>query len=213
MVIKIFKTLPCIFIMSIQITFSQDVSLGIFEDHCDIGNIDNKGSVVYNPESQEYIIEGSGSNMWSDQDEFHFLWKPLDGDFLLRAKIEFVGIGVEPHRKTGWTIRDSLGTSSPHVSAVVHGDGLTSLQFRRIQGAETEEVKSEGQGPAMIQLERKGNRYTMSTSHDGNSYLSVHIEDVNLKNKVYVGLFVCSHNADVIEKVIFRNVEIIQPPE
>lgn len=206
---KLFKTLFCIFI-SIQITFSQNTSLGIFEDHCDIGNVKNNGSVIYNPDNQEYIIEGSGSNMWFDQDEFHFLWKLMNGDFLLTAKIEFVGSGVELHRKTGWIIRDSLSTSSPHVSAVVHGDGLTSLQFRRTAGVETEEVRSEDQGPEIIHLERKGKTFTMSTSHNGDTFISVQIDDIKLEDEVYVGLFICSHNAEITEKAIFRDVSIIQ---
>lgn len=207
---KLVNALSGILIISIQITFAQNNSFGIFEDHCDIGNLENKGSVIYNPESQEYIIEGSGYNMWFDHDEFHFLWKRIKGDFILKSKAEFIGSGVEPHRKIGWIIRENLSTRSPHVSAVVHGDGLTSIQFRRSEGAETEEVKSEDQGPEIIQMERKGNTFIMSTSRNGNSFISVQINDIKLKSEVYVGLFVCSHNTEITEKAIFRDVSIIQ---
>ena len=31
-------------------------------------------------------------------------------------------------------IRQSLEADSPYVDAVVHGDGLTSLQYRKVQG-------------------------------------------------------------------------------
>ena len=40
------------------------------------------------------------------------------------------GTGVDPHRKIGWIIRRTLDADSPYVDAAVHGDGLTSLQFR-----------------------------------------------------------------------------------
>jgi len=126
-----------------QPLYSQNSALGIFEDNADIGKIKRAGSVNYNPESQVYTIEGSGKNMWFGEDEFHFLWKQIKGDFILRARVEFIGEGVDPHRKLGWIIRNSLDTSAPHVNVSVHGDGLTALQFRRKEGGDTEEIRSE----------------------------------------------------------------------
>jgi hypothetical protein len=37
------------------------------------------------------------------------------------------------------------------------------------------------------------------------------ISDLPLGDEVYVGLFLCSHNPDVVEKVIFRDVRIVRP--
>jgi regulation of enolase protein 1 (concanavalin A-like superfamily) len=194
----------------LNIASSQNSSSGIFKGHSDIGNVELAGSVLYNSENQEYILEGSGYNIWFERDEFHYLWRKIKGDFILNARVEFKGQGVEPHRKIGWMVRNDLSTGSPHVSAVVHGDGLTSLQYRRIEGAETEEVKSDDQAPHIIQLERSGNNYYMSTTSDDNSPVTVEIENINLNDKVFVGLFICSHNASVIEKAIFRDVKIIR---
>jgi TolB protein len=39
-------------------------------------------------------------------------------------------------------VRKTLHGNSPRVNAVEHGDGLTSLQFRRALGAVTEGIKS-----------------------------------------------------------------------
>ena len=107
-------------------------------------------------------------------------------------------------------IRNDLSSGSLHVSAVVHGDGLTSLQYRRTDSTETEEVKSEDQAPNVIQLERSGNNYYMSTASGDNPFKTVKIENIDLNEKVFVGLFVCSHNADIVEKAYFRNVKIIR---
>ncbi len=41
------------------------------------------------------------------------------------------------HRKAGWMIRQSLDADSPYVDAVIHGDGLASLQYRKVQGGPT----------------------------------------------------------------------------
>jgi len=69
-------------------------------------------------------------------------------------------------------IRNDLSSGSLHVSAVVHGDGLTLLQYRRTDSTETEEVKSEDHAPDIIQLERSGNNYYMSTASDLKLHLS-----------------------------------------
>jgi len=186
-------------------------AIGDFESHTDIGNPVRSGGVDYDPDRQEYHIRGAGQNMWFGSDQFQFVWKELEGDFILSAHAEFIGAGVNPHRKFGWMVRSNLDPGSPHVNAVVHGDGLTSLQFRRSPGANTEEVKSSLTGPMVIQLERSGNRYLMSVARFGQPFVTTELNDHALGEKVYVGLFVCSHEAQVIEQAVFKNVRITIP--
>jgi TolB protein len=186
-------------------------SLGIFERHGDIGACQLKGSLDLDPDNQKYIIEGSGENMWFDEDQFHFVWKKLDGDFIIRARIEFIGKGVNAHRKAGLMIRSSLGTDVPHVNGVVHGDGLTSIQFRREKGAMTEEIKSEARAPGILQLERRGEEYILSTAHIGQPFDTVTLSGLDLGEEIYAGLFICSHDNNVLEKAWFSNVRIILP--
>jgi regulation of enolase protein 1 (concanavalin A-like superfamily) len=207
---KIFVIIISVLFALVTAASSQNVSHGIFKGHSDIGNPKIQGSAIYNPDNEEYIIEGAGYNIWFERDEFLYLWREIKGDFILSARIEFIGNGVEPHRKIGWMIRNDLSSGSPHVSAVVHGDGLTSLQYRRSDSAETEEVKSEDQAPDIIQLERSGNNYYMSTVSGNNPFKTIKIENISLNKKVFVGLFVCSHNPDIVEKAYFRNVKIIR---
>jgi len=111
----------------------------------------------------------------------------------------------------GWIVRSSLEAGSPHASAVVHGDGLTSLQFRGTKGAATEEVRSAVKVPDMIQLERKGADYIMSVARFGEPFATEQVSGLPLGDEVYVGLFVCSHNKDVVEKALFRDVQITRP--
>ncbi len=35
--------------------------------------------------------------------------------------------------------------------------------------------------------------------------------NISIRNEAFVGLYVCSYNADVIEKIVFSNVRIIKP--
>jgi Tol biopolymer transport system component len=152
--------------------------------------------------------------MWGTQDDFHFVWKRLTGNFLLSARAHFIGAGVEPHRKIGWTIRPSLETGPIHVTAAVHGDGLVSLQFRRTGGGTTEEIKSRDSLPnpdAVIQLERRDGVYLMSVARFGDTLVTQQVADVSLPDTVYVGLFVCAHNDTIVERAEFSNVRITTP--
>lgn len=191
--------------------FSQQEAPGIFENQTNIGDVLHPGSVDYDAEKQIYTIAGSGTNMWFDRDEFYFVWKRMKGDFILATNAKFIGEGIEPHRKLGWIIRSSLESNSPHVNAAVHGDGLTSLQFRRIAGGMTEEIKFSLTGADVIRLERKGDTYIMSVARFGEPLVSEQISNSGLGEEVYAGLYICSHNKDVVEKAVFRNVRITIP--
>ncbi|MFL6576137.1 MAG: TolB family protein [Povalibacter sp.] len=185
--------------------------IGEFAEHGDIGAPKLTGRSTYNAASQEYVLTGSGTNLWGTKDEFHYAWRKLAGDFILQARVEFIGAGVDPHRKAGWIVRSSLDADSAYVSAAVHGDGLISQQSRASKAAETTEVKSETRGSDIIQLERRGNTYIFSSAKFGEPYTSTEIADLDLGAEPYIGLFLCAHNPEVTEQAVFSNVRIIRP--
>ena len=149
--------------------------------------------------------------MWFTNDQCHFVWKKLKGDFILRTRVEFIGKGVVEHRKIGWMVRPNLDADAPYVDCAEHGNGLTSIQFRRAKGTNTEEIKLAITNADVLQFERKGNIYIFSAAHFGEPFVSAKLTNFDLGDDVYAGLFVCSHDADVIEKAIFRDVRIIRP--
>ncbi len=195
---------------------SQVLSLerprALFDGHGDIGPVKRPGSVREDPADGDLVIEGAGANMWFAADEGHFLWKRMKGDFIVSVRVAFVGAGAEAHRKIGWMARATMGADSAHASAVVHGDGLTSLQFRRTAGAETDEAELAVSGADQIRLERRGGAFIMSAARFGEPYGEpVSVAGIALGDEVLVGLFVCSHNPDVVEKARFSNVRVTVP--
>lgn len=182
--------------------------VGVFEAHADVGSPKLKGHATYNAATQEYRLTAGGYNVWFERDEMHFAWRTMKGDFILQARAEFVGQGVDPHRKAGVMIRAGLEEDAPYVDAVVHGDGLTSLQFRRRKGGPTEQIESSAKGSDVIQIERRGNVYTFFAAKFGDPYTRERISDIALGDEVKVGLFLSSHNPDVLEQVIFRDVRL-----
>jgi Tol biopolymer transport system component len=208
------RKMTAVWLFGLVTLFSSEVvgqAIGVFDGHTDVGAPSRTGDVAYDALRQAYVVSGSGYNIWFDHDEFHFVWKRLKGDFIVRASGRFVGEGVDPHRKLGWMVRSDLDANAAHVSAVLHGDGLTALQWRASVGGQTEEVRSSVVGADVIQLERRGNSYVMSVARHGDALTSETLSDLVLGEQVYVGLFVSSHNPDVLEDGVFRNVRIIAP--
>lgn len=185
--------------------------IGIFDHHQDVGDPRLKGSAEYSKADQTYTMTAAGANMWATADQFHFAWKKIKGDFIIRATVRFIGKGTDDHRKIGIIARDRLTTDSRYADACVHGDILTSLQYRVSDGAQTEQAVLLSYHPTEIELERVGNTFTFSAAPFGENYKSVSKEIV-LNEETYVGLFICSHREDVIEKAVFSNVQIIIPP-
>jgi hypothetical protein len=117
-----------------------------------------------------------------------------------------------PHRKVGWMVRPNLEADAPYADCAEHGgDGLTSLQFRRGQGANTEQVRLAITNANVLQFERKGDTYIFSAARDGELFVSGQITNLDLGDEVYAGLYLCSHNGDVLEQAVFRDVRIIRP--
>ena len=188
--------------------WAQDAAaLGMFEGTTDVGKVSHAGAVEFGPEAGEYVITGGGANIWGNVDAFRFAWRKLTGDVGVTASVRWQKEGGNAHRKAGWMVRQSLDADSPYVDAVVHGDGLTSLQYRRVQGGPTEEIQSSVKSPAAIQLERHGDVFTMSVSHDGRGFQPIGSLSMVLKDPVYAGLVVCSHDDAVTETAILSRVD------
>lgn len=188
----------------------EAASIGEFSESRDIGIPKLAGSSSYDEGSQSYALTAAGQNMWAARDEFHSLWEKLKGDFILQARVEFVGKGVDPHRKLGSMIRSRLVPDPSYADATMHGDGLTALQFCRTNGAITEQVKSAATAPDFLQFERRGGDYIFSAARLGDPPV-VCRTNLYLADEVFVGLFLCSHRSNVVEKAVFKDVRIIRP--
>lgn len=183
--------------------------LGIFEGNTDIGNVKKAGSVKFNPFDSSYTISGGGSNMWANSDEFQYVWKKMSGNVSIAADIEWIGSGVDPHRKACLIIRQNLEPGSAYADAAVHGDGLTSIQYREVAGEITREIQSNISAPQRVRIEKEGDYISMSIAYgDGELQSSGGTFKLPFTEPFYVGLGVCAHNNDTIETAIFSNVVI-----
>ena len=186
-------------------------SVGLFENHGDVGAVLHPGSVEYNASTGTYTISGSGENMWFSNDEFQFVWKKVSGDVTLSADIAFEGAGGNPHRKAVLMVRQSLDPDSVYADIARHGVGLTSLQWREKKGGTTHEVQANINAPQRLRIEKRGDYFYMFLGQGNNLKLAAGSPLIRLTSPFYLGLGVCSHDKDRIETAVFSNVVIETP--
>ena len=185
----------------------NSASLGVFDGHGDVGVVQHAGSTTFDPATQTYTVAGSGANMWTDTDAYQFAWKQVaGGDVSLGADIAWRGEGKNAHRKACLLIRQSLDPDSAYVDVAVHGDGLTSLQFRDAQGMNTHEVQANTSKPGRVQLDYRHGYATMSLGDPAT--FAGPATRISFQEPFYVGIGVCSHDDDTTEQAGFSNLKL-----
>jgi TolB protein len=189
----------------------QSTALGAFEGQGDVGTVLHAGSGEFDPAAKTYTLTGSGENMWTTGDNFHFVWKKVSGDVSLAARI-ILGEGSEGHRKSVLMIRQSLDADAPYADVAVHGDGLTSLQYRDEKGETTHEIQSYLSAPESVRIEKHGDRFYVWVAAAGEQpHFAGGSARVVLQGPFYVGLGVCAHNKDNLQKAVFSDVNLGSP--
>ena len=192
--------------------FAQHTNpIGLFETAADVGEVAKKGTATFDAAKGEYRLTGGGANIWGKRDDFFFLYRKLTGDAVLAATVRFEGAGGVAHRKVALMIRKGLEPGSPHVDAVVHGDGLTALQYREVADDLSRTVRFPVQAPTRLQLERRGNWFTLWAGKDGQPLTETGSVQVNIGSEVYVGLAICPHDAQGEMTAVCSDVTLENP--
>ncbi|APS38164.1 WD40-like Beta Propeller Repeat [Salegentibacter agarivorans] len=184
--------------------------LGMFENEVTIRDSAFIGEVDYNPGLQEYSFSISEDKKPGEIQAFHYLYKSIQGDFILRAHLSFekdTGSGSN----SGWIIRNNLSSESAEVIAQVNNLGAASLESNTIEGLKSEKIKVPLAKANVLQLERRGDVYYFSSAKFGEPFTTVKIENENLGNEVFAGLFFDPGREGANGKVIVNNVRIIKP--
>jgi hypothetical protein len=137
----------------------------------------------------------------------------VSGDVTISADIEILGHGGDPHRKAVLMFRQTLDEDSAYADAALHGDGLTSLQFRHEKGGATHEIQANVARPKRLRLTKLGQDIYTSIAGPGEEFrIAGGSTRFTLHEPFYVGIGVCAHNKDRSEKAAFTNVVVDVPP-
>lgn len=193
--------------------FAQTGNFGTFTDSADVGAPPLKGSAEFDPSTGQYKITGTGSDIWGNADQFHYVWREMSGNFAVTTTAKFLTEGIG-HRKAVIMLRKSLDTDSPFLQLAIHGDGTPSVQFRNSKGdnVNTVDFPIEGPGTWELKLAREGANVTVWMAKDGAPLKQLGSTMNDLGSPVLVGLGVSSHSQKALNTVLFSNVSVEQLP-
>ena len=195
--------------------FAQAGKFGAFTNSDDVGAPPLKGSAEFDAGTRQYKITGTGTDIWAQADQFHYVWREISGNFAVTATAKFLTDGIA-HRKAVIMLRKSLDTDSPFVHLAIHGDGTPSVQFRntRADNTNTVDFPMEGPGTWKLKLVRQGTAITVWIAKDGAPLRELGHTANQLGSPILVGLGVSSHSQTATNTVLFSDVSVEQlaPP-
>ena len=168
-------------------------------------------------------LVAGGADIWEKSDQFHFLCKPISGDFDIAIRVESF-IPAHLYSKAGLMVRETLNADSPHLMFLVFADnsarnnnlGAYEMQFRSMAGRYCQAVYPAVRPPAppefpaaypnsWLRIQRRGDRFSAFASTDGKTWKLYAVQTLTLPSLVYVGPALTSHDPQKTAKACFRN--------
>ncbi len=154
------------------------------------------------------VIRGSGANVFDSADSFHFVRRPISGDFALTAKLDSFEAASEV-AKAGVMLRGSAAEDSAH--AMVHWlpQGQVEFIWRASDGAVAGYVWATATTPwpPRLRLQRAGQLVSASYSTNGSTWTMVGApQAIDLPATVLGGPAVCAHDTGDTGVATFSNI-------
>lgn len=176
--------------------------------HRDIGAVAKAGSATWNT-TTKCTVTASGKDIWSTADEFHFVYKQLQGDAVMIAKVASQA-GGDQWAKAGLMIRESLAANSRHCLMEMTRLNGSIFDFRTATGGTTSKVQANDgmKAPCWVKLTRAGSTISGFVSSDGVNWRRVGSKSISLPSTCYWGLAVTSHLDGTLSTAVFEQVSV-----
>jgi len=174
----------------------------------DIGAVGMAGS--FSQSGGTYTVAGSGSDIWTTGDQFHYAWQNVSGDIDVIARVVSEQ-QTSSFAKAGVMIRESLATNSIEASVLLTPTNGVAMQVRTATGGSSINVSGWVKGPVApqwVKLSRAGNTFSASYSADGATWTSLASTNVTMHVGATAGMAVTSHNNAAVNTATFDNVSV-----
>lgn len=189
--------------------------LGMFDGHLDIGAVDADGQANYRQAENEYRVSGSGADVWGTEDEFHFVYKQVEGPFILDAQADAINHGTSDWAKVMLMARGSLAADAANFAVRIRESIMeVSSQWRLAPG----ETSFSTAGNARISSDRHDGRIRIVRENDvfqsyffdtaQSDWIQIDEVSIPMNSTVYVGLAVTSHEDGSLAEGVYRFVNL-----
>ena len=176
----------------------------------DIGTPGLAGSATFN--SGTFTVNGSGADIWSTSDNFHYAYESLTGDVTITARVA-TQQNTNAWAKSGVMIRETTAANSSFVHVFVTPGHGVNIQYRPSTGASAVQLAQVARpvAPEWVRLVRSGSTFTGFASADGVTFTQVGTINVTMASSALEGLSVCAHNNTALNTSTFDNVAVTTP--
>jgi glucose/arabinose dehydrogenase/regulation of enolase protein 1 (concanavalin A-like superfamily) len=159
-----------------------------------------------------FTLQGSGADIQSVADAFHFAYRPLSGDGQIVARV-VSQVNTNMWAKAGVMIRQMLTAGSPYAFVAMTPSRGATFQSRLTSGGATTAVAGPAvAAPYWVKLVRSGTTLTGSISPDGVVWTTVGSAAIAMGSDVFIGLAVTSHVNTKLSAAGFDNVVVNTSP-
>jgi regulation of enolase protein 1 (concanavalin A-like superfamily) len=172
----------------------------------DIGSVPFRGGA--GDSAGTFTVTGSGADIWGTADAFHYVYRPLNGDGTIVARVTLVQ-NVAPWVKAGVMIRNTFDPGSAQAFVLVSAAKGIAFQRRHAQGATSVNTAgSASTAPHWVKLTRRGDTFTAYESADGTHWTAIGADTIPMAQTIYVGVAATSHDTSASATCTFDNVSI-----
>ena len=176
----------------------------------DIGEVGLTGEASYL--NGRFNLVASGGDIWGYTDAFHFIYRPLNGDGQIVARV-FSMQYTDPWAKVGVMFRENVAADAKDVFMGLSGQGGSTLQWRPITSDRTSGSVDgpPAKLPYWVKLTRAGDVFTGYVSQDGIHWQTVGNATAPMNKNLLIGLAVTSHNNAALNSTLFEHVSFTAP--
>ena len=158
-------------------------------------------------------IYATGNDIWNQDDEFHYVYRPMTGDGTIIARVVSQQ-DTDPWSKAGVMMRQSLDAGSADVGVYVTPGNGVDLQWRPSLDAGGDwsgNIGVNAGAPYWVMLVRSGSTFTASASPDGHNWTDIGSITIPMTSEIYVGLALSAHDDGVMNRSTFDNISVSSP--
>jgi hypothetical protein len=171
----------------------------------DIGSVRWSGHTERIPEG--FRIYGSGTNVLSDSDAFHFVFRRVTGSSEIMARVSQVAL-TDPWARAGLMMREGLKANARHVFLSVSAARGGVFQSRSQAGADTAVTLDAAMGlGCWLKLRRDGDRFSAFKSPNGKRWTLVERVTLPGLEDLCVGMAVVGVREERLNYSVFEGVE------
>ena len=160
-----------------------------------------------------YTVAGDGADIWASSDAFHYVYKQLQGDGSMTARVISNGSGSNTWAKGGVMVRQEISGPSVHSMMIVTGSagGGANFQWRAtMAGGSANGPNAPAVAPPYwVRIVRTGNTFAGYLSANGTDWTQLGTnQSITMTDPVWIGLCVTSHATGELRTFTFDNVSL-----